>query len=135
MVLRLLLVVPLALLVSACDDEADEVDAVGGAGPMPAWVEAVYPEPGSTAAVPDAVEVDHDVTEADTDVDIRLLVDGTDVTTYATFDAGKIRYESGTGPVTLGTGDHTAEIQRVSLPVEGAQYDVIDSFEWEFRTG
>lgn len=124
--------VMLLTLVAACTDRPVT------AGPdadveTPSWVQSVYPEPGATAAVPDAVEVDHVVTSDDEDV--RLIVDGTDVTTYATFDAARIRYESGDGPVVLEEGDHWAEIQRVTLPAPGEQFDVLDSFRWEFRTG
>ena len=118
------------LMLGACDDTAD---SGGDEEPMPSWVESVYPEPGSTAAVPDAVEVDHELPEG-TDIDIRLLVDGIDVTTYATFEAGKLRYESGEGPVTMAAGDHTAEVQQVTLPTKGDEYTVVDSFQWEFRT-
>lgn len=127
-VLRSLLVILLAstTLASACGDGND------GAAEMPEWVEAVYPEPGATAAVPDAVEVDHTLQRLDEDV--RLLVDGVDVTTYATFEAGKIRYESGVGPVELEGGSHTAEVQRVELEEFGEDYEVLDSFSWEFRT-
>jgi hypothetical protein len=130
--MAILLTAALLLIVACEDTEANGTEADDRAE-MPSWVESVYPEPGSTAAVPDAVEVDHTLTES-TDIDIRLVVDGTDVTTYATFEAGKLRYESGRGPVTLTAGDHTAEIQQVALPVEGAEYTVVDSFEWEFRT-
>ena len=62
-----------------------------------------------------------------------MLVNGVDVTTYATFEAGKIRYETSDGPVELGSGDHTAEVQRVRLPAEGVDFTVIDSYTWTFR--
>lgn len=100
---------------------------------QPDWVETVYPEPGATVAVPDAVEVDHAITSGDEDM--RLIVDGTDVTTYAVLEAGKLRCESGDGPMVLGDGEHIAEVQRVTLPVEGVDYEVVDTFRWEFRTG
>lgn len=119
------------LLLGCTDPENTEAPEISDR--QPDWVETVYPEPGATVAVPDAVEVDHAITSGDEDV--RLIVDGTDVTTYAIFEAGKLRYESGDGPVVLGDGAHTAEVQRVSLPVEGIDYRVIDSFRWEFRTG
>lgn len=126
-----LLVVALGLFLGCTDPETTEGPDVSDR--QPGWVETVYPEPGATVAVPDAVEVDHAITSGSEDV--RLIVDGTDVTTYAVFDAGKLRYESGDGPVVLGDGDHVAEVQRVALPVEGIDYRVIDSFRWEFRTG
>lgn len=112
-------------VVGACGDGDD-------ASVMPEWVEEVYPEPGATVAVPDAVEVDH--TLQTVDEDIRLVIDGTDVTAYATFEAGKIRYESGDGPVILGGRRHTAEVQRVELEAFGEDYEVLDSYTWEFRT-
>lgn len=121
----------LTLVLGACQDQDAETVAETAAE-MPIWLEAVYPEPGATVAVPDAVEVDHTLQRLGEDV--RLVVDGVDVTTYAAFDAGKIRYESGTGPVVLGTGSHTAEVQLVRLPAFGAEYEVLDSFTWEFFT-
>lgn len=115
-----------ALVGAACDGGQEETTRI------PDWVESVYPEPGATAAVPDAVEVDHTLQRVDEDV--RLVIDGVDVTTYSAFDAGKIRYESGVGPVTLGGRTHTAEVQRVELDEFGQEYEVLDSFSWDFRT-
>lgn len=119
----------LPAVVVACGDG----DGAGDTEQMPEWVESVYPEPGTTLAVPDVVEVDHAVQGAQEDV--RLVVDGVDVTTYASFPAGSIRYESGLGPVTLEEGEHTAQVQRVRLQAAGAEYEVLDSYSWEFRTG
>lgn len=118
------------LLAPACSTGPTSFEE-GSTSEPPAWVEAVTPEPGAVATVPNAVEVDHAI--AATDEDVRLVINGVDVTTYATFEAGKIRYEASDGPVDLGTGDHTAEIQRVTLPVEGTDFSVIDSYTWRFR--
>lgn len=126
--LRLLLL--LTLLLSACSTGPATFEE-GSTSEPPAWVQEVIPEPGAVVTVPNAVEVDHAITA--TDEDVRLIVDGVDVTTYATFEAGKIRYEPSEGPVSLGTGDHTAEIQRVTLPAEGVDFTVIDSYTWRFR--
>jgi hypothetical protein len=122
-----------ALLLVGCTEPSDTTEGDDISTSQPVWVEAVYPEPGATVAVPDAVEVDHTITSGDEDV--RLIVNGTDVTTYATFDAGKVRYESGDGPVVLGDGVHQAEVLRVTLPTEGVEFTVLDRFSWEFRTG
>jgi hypothetical protein len=126
-------VVVLALavfLIAACTDvpvvEQEPPDGV------PEWIQGVVPEPSAVATVPDAVEVDHNLPEA-TDEEMRLIVDGVDVTTYAEFDAGKLRYESGDGPVVLSSGDHTAEVQRVLLPADQTEFRILDSFSWEFR--
>lgn len=113
------------MLLTGCGDGDD-------ASRIPDWIDEVYPEPGATAAVPDGVEVNHSVQGPNQDV--RLIVDGTDVTTYATFEAGKMRYESGLGPVVLGAGPHTAEVQLVEVAEFGEQFQVIDSYTWEFRT-
>lgn len=127
-----LLVLGIGFLFLGCTDP-ENAEAPDVSDRQPDWVETVYPEPGATVAVPDAVEVDHAITSGDEDV--RLIVDGTDVTTYAVLEAGKLRYESGDGPVVLGDGEHIAEVQRVTLPAEGVDYEVVDSFRWEFRTG
>lgn len=129
--LSAVLMVLFGLLVG-CTDPSDSASERSSDQP-PSWVEEVYPEPGATVAIPDAVSVDHEITGPDEDV--RLIVDGVDVTTYATFDAGVLRYESGDGPVVLGDGEHSAEVQRVTLPAVGADYTVLDSFRWEFRAG
>lgn len=130
--LRIILIAVLALFAGAACTTTPVVDE-GTPEDPPSWVEDVIPEPGAVATVPDAVEVDHNLTA--TDEDVRLIVDGVDVTTYAEFDAGKLRYESGAGPVVLGTGDHTAEVQRVLLPADETDYQVLDTYIWEFRVG
>lgn len=130
---RLLVTLCLLLALPAACSTGPATFEEGSTGEPPAWVEEVVPEPGAVATVPDAVEVDHTITA--TDEDVRLLINGVDVTTYATFEAGKIRYEAGDGPVDLGTGDHTAEVQRVTLPSEGVDFTVIDSYTWRFRLG
>ena len=129
--LQTILVVALAVFaISACTDVAVvEEDPLDG---TPDWIEDVIPEPSAVATVPDAVEVDHNI-PAGTDENIRLIVDGVDVTMYAGFDAGKLRYESGDGPVVLSQGDHTAEVQRVLLPADQTEFRVLDTFTWEFR--
>ena len=128
---RLTIPIVLALFFfAACTTTTETEDGVDA---MPSWVETVFPEPGAVVTAADAVEVDHNLTA--TDNDIRLIIDGVDVTTYAAFDAGKLRYESGVGPVVLEDGDHTAEVQRVVLAEEGTQFEVVDSFSWEFRLG
>ena len=124
-----LLILLVLLTAVACTDRP-VVEGSRFSGP-PAWVEDVIPGPGAVATVPDAVEVDHSITA--TDEDVRLIVDGVDVTTYAAFDAGKLRYESGAGPVELVSGDHTATVQRVLLRLDETDYRVLDSYSWEFR--
>lgn len=121
----LVLLLTLAMSVAACGGDSS------GERDMPDWLEEVFPAPGATAAVVDAVEVSHTIQGPDEDV--RLVIDGVDVTTYAAFDAATLRYESGAGPVVLGSGSHVAEVQRVRLPAEGDTFEIVDSFSWEFR--
>lgn len=124
------LAVLVVLALFACDTTSEpEGETIA----RPDWVETVFPEPGSVLTTTDAVEVDHTLTA--TDNDVRLIIDGVDVTTYSAFDAGKLRYESGVGPVVLSSGDHWAEVQLVTLPAEGEQFEVLDSYRWEFRIG
>lgn len=61
-----------------------------------------------------------------------MVIDGTDVTMYAAFEAGRVRYESGDG-VVRSDGEHWAEVQRVTLPADEIEYEVLDSFPWAFR--
>ena len=121
-----LFVLVLAMVLAACGGDS------AGDREMPDWLEEVFPAPGATVAVVDAVEVSHTIQGPDENV--RLVIDGVDVTTYATFDAATLRYESGTGPVVLGSSRHVAEVQRVRLPAEGDTFEVVDSFSWEFRS-
>ncbi len=126
----ILAIVLVSIVLSGCTTTPASDDATDQ---QPSWVESVFPEPGAVMTAVDAVEVDHNLTE--TDNDVRLIIDGIDVTTYAAFDAGKLRYESGVGPVVLDDGEHTAEVQQVVLADDETQFEVVDSFQWEFRTG
>ena len=128
---RLLLIMLMFVAACAADDGTTTPEVTET---MPEWLESVYPAPGATISVPDAVEVEHNLVRGP-DEDIRLVVDDVDVSTYAVFDAALMRYESGAGPVTLGTGEHTATVQRVLLLEEETQFEVVDSFTWQFRTG
>lgn len=82
--------------------------------------------------MPDAVEVDYEI--QGTDQDVRLQIDGVDVTVYANVGAGELRYESGSGPVDLGAREHTASVDLVQIEAGGTEEIVVDSFDWQFRT-
>lgn len=128
--LTILVAMTVAVALAGCSSSQSETSSLPTTS-VPTWVERVYPAPNSTTAVPDSVEVRHTLQAPDDNV--RLLVDGVDVTTYATFDAGKLRYESGAGPVVLTPGEHTATVERVTQPVNGSQFRVLDSYTWSFR--
>lgn len=129
--LRLVVSLLLALVVpAACNGSTSSDNTTSGS--QPNWIEDVVPEPGAVATVPQAVEIDHAVTGPTENV--RLVIDGVDVTSYAQFDAGKLRYEDGAGPVELTPGLHTAKAQRVRLPTaDETDFQVLDSYTWEFR--
>lgn len=117
-------------------DDAGSDDAgseeVSGA---PAWVREVHPAPGAeTTGLPE-VQVSHEV--VGTREDVRLVIDGIDVTQYAGPGQGVLTYKPGDGdepraPVELSPGTHRAVVQRVLLPEFGETYKVLDSFGWQF---
>jgi hypothetical protein len=100
---------------------------------MPTWLDSVYPTPNSTATVPVVVEVLHRLQS--TEDHIRLLIDGVDVTSNATFDVGELKYTSGDGPVVLSPGEHTATVEEVVRPNYGSTFTVLDSYSWSFEVG
>lgn len=130
-----LLLLALVLAAAACSprDVAELDDDPGaGAAPLPEWITAVSPEPGAASAAIRQVEVRTAALEEGQQV--RLTIDGTDVTTYALIDPTVVAYDPSTGgaPVELGPGEHTALAELVTLPEPGAQHTVLDQFEWSF---
>lgn len=105
--------------------EADET--------LPPWLIEVYPPPGAETSSVSAVEVEFDAPGRRTPV--RLLVDGTDVTTYARPGRGQLHYEPepAPGPVPLDAGRHEAVVELVRLRSYGDRHEVIDSFRWTFK--
>ncbi len=130
--MRLLRLVLLAALLGACGGgtSGTTLATLDPGADLPAWLRRVSPVPGASTAGATMVEVEHDLQGPDED--IRLLIDGVDVTTYASLEGGVLVYESGEGPVTLQPGRHRATAQRVSLPVQGAEPVVLESFTWAF---
>lgn len=144
----LVLLAGLALLLPACfGDGAEKIQAQAQGGGeslagYPEWLEKVYPPPDSQTSATQAVQVNHGVVEADRQV--RLIIDGTDVTSYAVATApGLLEYDVDqvSAPVELDPGEHTAvvELTRVtpgaSEGVESFDADVhgaVDSFRWTF---
>lgn len=97
---------------------------------------------GSETSVTQAVQVDHDAIAADRQV--RLIIDGTDVTAYAVATTpGLLEYDIDQlrSPVELQPGQHTAvvKLNRVTPGSgEGVEsydaevHDTIESFTWTF---
>lgn len=140
-----LLVVAVALTLSACggDEEPEAAQGEPVAVPdTPDWIEKIYPSPDSEASHTQSVQVVHTAIAADEQV--RLLIDGTDVTSQALgSEPGLLVYDMDdvNGPVQLRPGDYTAEAQlfrRTPGSGEGTEsfdpdvHEVIDSYSWEF---
>lgn len=145
---RLILVVTaLILVLPAClGDGADEIQAKVDGGvaddDYPDWLDKLYPPPGSETSVTQSVQVDHSAIAADQQV--RLIIDGQDVTTYASATTpGLLEYDidQAQAPIDLAPGEHTAVVQlnRVTPGAgEGVDsydakvHETIESFTWTF---
>lgn len=125
-----------ALLAGCADDDAPAEDlAAEEPGGLPEWLREVHPPPGAeTTGVPE-VQVSHEV--VGTREDVRLVIDGIDVTQYAGPGQGVLSYKPGDGdepraPVELAPGAHRAVVQRVLRPEFGEPHKVLESFGWQF---
>lgn len=141
------IVMAVALALPACGGE-DEETAEGDHGTpvavadAPEWIEKIYPPPDSETSVTRAVQVVHTAIQADRQV--RLKINGADVTAYALgSDPGYLVYDmdDAAAPVQLTPGEHTAEVQlmrRTPGSGEGTEsydpdvHEVIESYSWEF---
>lgn len=147
----LTLATTLAAALSACDLDygpSPETGAVDQEA-LPDWIVNVRPEPGAQQSTLKLVQVEHEVPTGAREV--RLLIDGVDVTTAANFGAQdrSIDGERVTGPghllfdpvndpqaansrVILDAGEHTATAQLVELEEFGGSETVVDEFTWSF---
>lgn len=128
-------------LVATCAGCGDADQGVTGVT-YPDWIEEVHPEPGSeTTAVP-SVQIYHGATAVDEQV--RLSIDGTDVTTYATGRRpGLLEYDvhDEAAPIDVEPGEHTATAQLYRVEpgateweaVDPEVHELIDEFTWTFR--
>lgn len=132
----LLLALP---LLAACG--ADNQAEPGSTEDLPDWLTRVYPAPGAETTATRSVQVEYPVTEGR---EVRLLIDGTDVTTYARVGGGLLEYDvdQPVSPVELRPGSHTATVELYEPSVESSEssetFDpserqLIDSFTWEFE--
>lgn len=130
------------LLLVACADEEDPIASDGVEAEYPEWVEKVYPAPGAETSATPAVEVNHNVVTSEREV--RLSIDGVDVTTYADqhspslleYDPGDIESNP---PLELEPGEHEATLElldvRPATEGDGTEYEVLDTldtFTWTF---
>lgn len=122
----------LTLLLAGCNPEAQIVDP-RERPELPGWLSRVYPGPGAEGSVGQAMQVDYQVSGPEQNV--RLFVDGVDVTTYAAIQPGELQYEidQGLAPVELDPGPHRAAVELVDEPEQGEAVEVLDRFEWQFE--
>ncbi len=144
------LAMSLLVLLSGCTPEDDATAPVQDVE-LPEWIDSVSPFPGAEAAPTDIIVVQHN--ERAEFRGVRIIIDGTDVTSYAVidqqdppvgdidnadnqqFDAeGLLTYDPNSEqvPVTIDPGEHTVTLEQVRIPEEGAQMEVLDTFEWSF---
>ncbi len=148
--ISLVLATSLLVLLSGCTPEDDATAPVQDVE-LPEWIDSVSPVPGAEAAPTDIIEVHHN--ERAEFRGVRIIIDGTDVTSYAVinkqdrtvgeidnaddqqFDGeGLLTYDPNSQqvPVTIDPGEHTVRLEQVRIPQEGAQMEVLDTFEWSF---
>ncbi len=133
----LIVLIVMGALLTGCGD-GDEL-TVPTAPPIPSWIVSVEPRPGAESATFRRVEVKHEVlTDGE---NVRLFIDGTDVTAYSEFGRedtvggpGLLVYdfEQARDFVPLEPGPHEAKVERVRVPGLGEQLKVLDSYSWSF---
>lgn len=134
--------VAVMLLTGACADGTDDTAATTAPDDAPDWITKLYPPPGAETTATRAVQVGYDTLPADREV--RLLIDGTDVTVYAQQGPGLLEYDidQDAAPVDLKPGKHEATVELYNVQAgasEGvdsfsaSERAVIDSYTWEFQ--
>lgn len=127
-----LAVVLLALVPAGCGEQTPEAETQPAVVEKPEWLVRVYPPPGSEGSAAATVQVRHELPGAKGN--LRLMIDGVDVTAYSDVEPGRLTYDPELAPevVELTPGQHTARVERVSLPREGAKHRVLDFYQWRF---
>ena len=142
----------LLLLLTGCTREPEGAEPETRADvELPEWLDEISPLPGAEAAPTDIIEVHHDLRGEFEGV--RMLINGVDVTAAAvpnegtnvqqpfgehdenTFEGeGLLSYDPNTdlAPVPIEPGQQTVTLERVRVPEQGAEMEVLDTFEWTF---
>ena len=122
----------LMLAGAGCADDSDTDESLQESEPLPVWIDEITPRSNATFSPIGGISVRYVLTDPETEV--RLIVDGVDVTAVSDAGPGLLRYEDDAeGIVRLDAGMHTAEAQLVILPAAGIDTVVIDSYSWVFR--
>ncbi|CAN5817085.1 hypothetical protein BH23ACT12_BH23ACT12_03150 [soil metagenome] len=124
-------------LLAGCN--ADEATTPAAGEALPSWLVSVDPEPNEQSAVLRRIEVNY---KLQTDGEnVRLSVDGTDVTSYADFGREQnvggpsslvYDFEQARELVSLEPGEHTATVDLVRLEDLGEQPQILDTYSWSF---
>lgn len=121
-----------AVLVACGQAEPDAASIEGSSEELPPWIEQVRPPPGAESTAIRAIQVVHEpLSERE---DLRLLVDGVDVTTYADRRLTVLEFDAAedAAPIEFGPGSHQATVEYLRLPSPGERHEVIDTFTWRF---
>jgi hypothetical protein len=117
-----LLIVVLMAVATAC--QSTESTA---AAPLPSWIVKLVPPPDSSSGGVQEVQVQHALVSPEY---VRLIINGTDVTSYATKGPDELDYRGTRGPVPLPPGQYSARVDRM-MPISDGAYTV-DSYSWSF---
>ncbi|MDP9406179.1 MAG: hypothetical protein M3O86_06200 [Actinomycetota bacterium] len=104
---------------------------------LPEWLMRAFPAPGQETTAIRAIQVRHNAVSPDEG--IRPILDGVDVTTYATSGRGRLEYDvdQAASPVDLKPGMHRAALNYLRVSPESeldpAQREVLDAYTWEFE--
>ena len=148
----LVLMLASLLLLVGCSPDPEESDpSAMNDVELPEWVTTVSPLPGAEAAPTDIIEVQHE--QRGDLAGVRIFIDGVDVTAVAVpregsntqqpigesreepyAAGGLLTYDPNTelAPVQIQPGEHTVRLEQVRQPEEGADLEVLDTFEWTF---
>ena len=118
----LLMIVVLTAVGTAC--RSSESPA---AAPLPSWIVRLVPPPQSSSGGVQVVQVQHALVSPEY---VRLIINGRDVTSYATKGPDELDYSGTRGPVPLTPGHYSARVDRMKLVTDGAY--TVDSYSWSF---
>jgi hypothetical protein len=153
--IRLAAIAALMLLTAAACGDDDDAGSPGSStttaaeapdtqGPLPSWLDRVYPEDGAEAAER-AVEVDYGLLGPRQE--IRVVIDGTDITAQMSGidrasdgktvfpSPGQLRYdphEIARPLVELDPGRHDVTARLVELDEFGGNLQDVDQYAWTF---
>lgn len=119
------------LTLAACSTTTDTASTSPGTEPLPTWIDEVTPRPNAAYAPVEGVSVTY--RPPGPDQEVRLIIDGVDVTADSLSGTDRLRYDADSGIVPLDVGTHTAEARLVIVAADGVDTIAVDSYTWTFR--